>query len=90
MDDGIPSSSSDSVMTSRKKKNLRATYKIQIKKYCLSLKAQYYAMFRNSFKKHSFVLKPLQAMLDHVMDRLSLQKLEYKMERIYLPYIYIF
>ena len=31
MDDGIPLSSSDSVMTSKEKKNHRATFKIQMK-----------------------------------------------------------
>ena len=31
MDDGIPSSSSDSEMTFKKKKNSRATFKIQMK-----------------------------------------------------------
>ena len=35
--------------------------------------------------KTSFVLKPLNAMLNHVVSRLSLQKLEYEMKRIDLP-----
>ena len=35
-------------------------------------------------------MKPLKAVLDHKLDRLSLQQLEYEMERVGLPDDYIF
>ena len=50
MDDGIHLSSFDSAMKSKEKKNRRATFKIQIKIHCLSLKADDNAMFNNSPK----------------------------------------
>ena len=50
MDVGIPLPSSDSAMTSKKKKNRRATFKIQMKINCLSLKAEDYAPFNNRSK----------------------------------------
>ena len=90
MDDGIPSSSSDSVMASKKKKNCRATFKIQMKKHCLSLKAKNDALINISSKRPDFVLKPLKVMMDLVVDRISLQKLEYEMERADLPDDYNF
>ena len=54
MEDRIPSSSSDSAMTSKEKKNPYAAFKIQIKIHCLSLKAEYDALFNNGFKKTTF------------------------------------
>ena len=47
MDDVIPSSSSDSAMTSKRNKNRRSTFKTQMKKYCLSLKGEDDALFKN-------------------------------------------
>ena len=85
MDDGIPSSSSDSAMTSKKKKNRRSTFKIQMKKYCLYLKAKDYALFKIRSKRPNFVLNPLKYMLNLVVDIISLQQLEYEMERADLP-----
>ena len=41
-------------------------------------------------KKPVIVLNPLKSMFDHVVDRLSLQKLEYEMERVDLPDDYNF
>ena len=90
IDDGIPSLSSDSATTSKRKNNRRDRFKLQIKNHCLSLKAQDDALFRNRSKKTVILIKPLNSMLDHVVDRLSLQKLEYKMGRVVLPDDYIF
>ena len=41
-------------------------------------------------KKTGFVLNPLNAMLDHVVDILSLQQLEYEIECVDLPDDYNF
>ena len=90
MDDGIPSSSSDSAMASKKKKNCRATFKIQMKKHCLSLKARDDAMFKIMSKIFAFLLYPLKAMLHLVIGIISLQQLEYEMERTDLTDDYIF
>ena len=84
MGDVIHSSSSDSAMTSKQKKNLRATFKIQMKIHCLSLKNQDDALLRIG-KKPAFVLRPLNAMLKSEVDRLSLQQLEYEMDHADLP-----
>ena len=51
MNDGIPSSSSDSEITSKENKNRRATFKIQMKIHCLSLKSEDDALFKDRFKK---------------------------------------
>ena len=50
MDNGIHSSSSDSAMTSKEKKNLHATFKIQNKIHCLSFKAEDDTLFKNRSK----------------------------------------
>ena len=57
MDNGIPFLSSDSSMTSKKKKNRPATFEIQIKKRCLSLKAKDDALFKISSKRPAFLQK---------------------------------
>ena len=75
MEDRIPSSSSDSAMTSKEKKNPYAAFKIQIKIHCLSLKAEDDALFKNRSKRPVFVLKPLKAILKIEVDILSLQQL---------------
>ena len=49
-DDGIPLSSSDSAKTSKEKKNLRATFEIQMEIHYLSLKAEDGALFKDRFK----------------------------------------
>ena len=85
MDDGIPSSHSDSTMTPKKKKNGRATFEIQMKKHCLSLKSKDDALFNIRSKIPAFVLKPLKAILNLVVDRISLQHFGYEMERANLP-----
>ena len=81
MEHGIPLSSPDSAMTSKKKKNLRATFKIQMKEHCLFIKARDDAMFKVIPKRPAFVLNPLKAMLKLVVDIITLQRLEYEMYR---------
>ena len=81
MEHGIPLSTSDSATISKKKKNRRATYKIQMKKHCLSLKAKDDALFRIGSKSPAFVLNPLKTMLKLVVDIITLQQLEYEMYR---------
>ena len=90
MDNVIPLSFSDVAMISNKNKNRRATFKIQMKKYCLYLKSKYDALFKIRSKIPVFVLKPLQAMLNLVVDTISLQRLEYEMERVDLSDDYKF
>ena len=85
MDGGIPSSSSDSAMISKKKKNRRAPFKIQTEIQCLSLKAKNDALFKIRSKITAFVLNPLKAMLNLVVDIISLQQLDYEMERANIP-----
>ena len=77
MDDGIPLPSSDSAMIPKKKKNCRATFK--------TLKAKDDALLNIRPKRPAFVLKPLKSMLNPVIDRISLQQLEYEMERVDIP-----
>ena len=50
MDDEIPSSSSDYAMTSKEKKNQHATFKINIKIHCLSLKSEDDALSKKRLK----------------------------------------
>ena len=85
MNDGIPLSSSDTVMTSKEMKNCCATFKIQMKIHCLSLKSEDDALFQNKFLKPAFVIRPLKDMLKSKVDRLSLQQLEYEMDCANLP-----
>ena len=85
MYDGIPSSTSNSAMTSKKEKNRRAMFKIQIKKYCLSFKAKYDALFEIRQKRPVFVLETLKAMMNLVVDIIYLQQHEYEMEHDDLP-----
>ena len=77
MDDGIPSSPSHSEMTSKKKKNSHATFKLQIKIHFLDLKTDYCEMYKNRSKIPAFSLKPLKAILNLVVEIISLQQLEY-------------
>ena len=50
MYDGIPLSSSDTAMISKRKKNCRDTFIIQTKKKLLSIKAEDNALFKNRQK----------------------------------------
>ena len=79
IDDVIPPSDSDSAMTSMKNKHFHATFKILMKIHCLSLKAKDDVRFKIKSKILAFLLKILKAMLNHVIDRISLQQLEYEM-----------
>ena len=84
MDNGIPSSSSDSAMASNKNRKRCDTFKIQMKIHFYILKQSMMQCLRIG-RKYSFVIRPLKAMLNHVMVRLSLQQLEHEMERADLP-----
>ena len=77
-------------MTSKKKKNRRATFKIQMNKHSLSLKSKDDALLNISSKISAFVLNQLKAMLNPVVDIIYLQQLEYEMERADLSDDYIF
>ena len=46
MDDGIPSLSSDSATIYKEKKNSHATFKTQMERHCLYLKANYDTFFK--------------------------------------------
>ena len=82
--DGIPSTSSDSATTSKRKKNCRDTFKFQMGKTIYLSKRRMMHCFGIS-KKLGIALMPLKAILNHEVDRLSIQHLEYEMERIDLP-----
>ena len=90
MDNIITSPSSDSAMKPKEKKNLRDAFKVQMKINCLSLKAEDDALFNNRPKTPAFVLRPLKTMLKSELDRLSLQQLDYEMDRADLPDDYNF
>ena len=51
MDNAITSLSSNSAMTPKEQKNLRAMFKIQMKIHCGSLKSEDGALFNNRFSK---------------------------------------
>ena len=76
--DGITLSSSDYAMPSNEKKNFPATFEIQMKINCLSLKAEDDALFNNGTNNHTFVMRILKNMLKSEAERLSLQQLEYE------------
>ena len=59
-----------------------------MKKYCLSLKAKYDALFKIISKRPTFVQKPLKSVLNLVVDRIFLQQPEYEMERADVPDYY--
>ena len=89
-DNEITSSSSDYVMKSKKRKNICATFKIQMITNCLSLYAKDDVLFNIRSKIPAFALKPLKAMWNLVVDRIFLQQLEYEIERADLPDDYVF
>ena len=68
-------------MTSKKKKNCRGTIKIQMKIHCLSFKSKDDTLSNIRSDRPTFVLKPLNSMMNLVVDRISFQQLDYKMER---------
>ena len=85
LDDGTTLLSSDSSMAPKERKNLRSTFKIEIKIHCYSLKNKDEKMFKNRSKNPAFVLRILNIMLNSEVDRLYLQQLEYEMDRTNLP-----
>ena len=84
MDDGINLSSSDYATTSKRKKNRRDMFISQMKKYCLSLKVKDDELFSNRSKNPGIVLKPLNDTINHVVDILCLQQLEYDLSRSFI------
>ena len=78
IEDRIPSSSSDSVTTSRKNKNRRAMFKIRTKQNCLSLKANYDALFKIRLERTTFVLNSLRSMLNPVVEKSISKQLSIK------------
>ena len=71
-------------MTSKKKKNRRATFTIKIKKQ-LSQKAKDDALFKIRSKRPVFLLKLLKNIPNPVVYSISLQQLEYEMECADIP-----
>ena len=53
--------------------------------HCYSLKIDDNALFKNRLKRPTFTQRPLKSMLDFEVDRLSLQQLEYEMDRTDYP-----
>ena len=84
MDYGITLSSSDSATTSKRKKNVCDTFKLQMKNIVYLLK---HRMMNNlgTCKKFAFEMNPINSMLNQVVEILSLHQLEYEMERVDLP-----
>ena len=54
----------------------------------LSLKAKNDALFKIRSKRRTFVLNPLTAMVNLLVDKISLQQPEYEMERADVPDYY--
>ena len=84
MNYGNPLSSSDSEMASNVKKNRPSTFE-KMNMHCYSLKIYEDALFHNRSKIPDFVLRPLKSMLNFELYRLSLQQLEYEMDRADYP-----
>ena len=57
--------------------------------HCYSLKSEDDALFNNRPKRPAFAIMPLKSMLNFEVDRSSLQKLEYEMDRADPPDGYI-
>ena len=89
MNDGTPLSSSDSEMESKINKsfveNCHATFDNKMKFNCHAIKLDYGDLFRNRSKRPTFVIRPFLTMLSLEMERVSLQQLEYKMDRTDYP-----
>ena len=56
-----------------------------MKRHCLSLKSKDDKLFNIDSKISVFLLKALKYMLNLVVDRISVQQLEYEIERTDLP-----
>ena len=78
MNDGTPFLSSDSEMASKKKKiAVPLSGKMNIR--CYYIKIDDDALFKNMSKRPSFVIRPLNAMLNFELDILSIQIIEYEL-----------
>ena len=78
LDHIIPLLSYDYAMTSKRKNNFRDTFKFQIKIIVYLSNHRMMHCLEIGFK-NCILLKPLNSMLEYVVEILSLQKLEYKM-----------
>ena len=58
--------------------------------HCYYLKIDDDALFKNRSKRPTFVLRPLNVMLNFEVDRISLQQLEYEINRTDYPVNFIF
>ena len=94
MNDETTPSSSDSEMASKIKKsfvkNYHTTFDKKMNFNFLYLKLDYDDLFNNRSKRPTFVMRPFFTMLNFEVDRISLQKLEYKMDRTDYPVNYNF
>ena len=80
MNNGTPLSSSGSKMTSKVKKNRCSTFEGQ-NNHCYYLKPQDDAQFWNRSNILAFVISSLRPIFKSEVDRLSLQLLQYEMDR---------
>ena len=60
-------------------KNCHATFDKKMKINSLSLKIDYYDLFKNKSKRPTFVIRSFLNMLSLEVDRISLQQPEYEM-----------
>ena len=68
IDDVFPSSHSDSATISNRNKNLRDMFQSQMKKHCLSIKAQDDTLFRNSCHSSYCLKREVVLYLTYVKD----------------------
>ena len=94
MNNGTPLSSSDSEMASKINKtflkNFHSAFDKKMKFNCHALKLDDDDMFKNRSKIPTFVTRPFLTMLNLEVDIISLQKLEYEMDRTDYPVNYNF
>ena len=92
IDNGTPSLSSDSEMTSKIYIKIVRIYHAHLTKIrkvnCHSLIKDDDDLFKNTSKRPSFVLRPLKTMLNFELDRLYLQQLEYELDCTDFPLEY--
>ena len=89
MNNGIPSSSSDSEMASKIKKrfvkNCHATFDKKMKFNCRAIKLDDDDLFKNMSKIPTFVTRPFLTMLSLELGRIYLQQLDYEMDHTDYP-----
>ena len=76
-------------MASKVKKNRRSTFE-KMNMHFYSLKIDDDELFKNMLKRPVSIISPLKSMLNFEVDRLSLQQLEYEMDRTDYPVDYNF